>query len=270
MTGMDGSPFDPAAAHLVASNGRIHDAMLDVIRTFRAERARSGRIDLAERSPVHEFGHSRRINVELFARMSGIAGARAEFMHNRLIPVLLLACTALACPQPPPHSRRSTSPSVYLRLAARMPASTATCSSPTALPRSSTSGNSRARQSASSGWFPSANSSKAARASLLAPDGADASTRDFTDDYGNEIEQELRLRLVPISFTVRALPLGQSNAVSAVHRRRLGVINWRYSEFGEFVDFGDQQRDLPRLVRRQRQRDRPGRPRRDPLRRRDG
>jgi len=32
VTGMDGSPFDPAAAHLVASNGRIHDAMLGVIR----------------------------------------------------------------------------------------------------------------------------------------------------------------------------------------------------------------------------------------------
>ena len=32
VTGMDGSPFDPAAAHLVASNGRIHPAMLAVIR----------------------------------------------------------------------------------------------------------------------------------------------------------------------------------------------------------------------------------------------
>ncbi|HXH24582.1 MAG TPA: inositol monophosphatase family protein [Vicinamibacterales bacterium] len=31
VTGMDGTPFDPAAAHLVASNGRIHDAMLAVI-----------------------------------------------------------------------------------------------------------------------------------------------------------------------------------------------------------------------------------------------
>ena len=31
VTGMDGTPFDPAAAHLVASNGRIHDAMLGVI-----------------------------------------------------------------------------------------------------------------------------------------------------------------------------------------------------------------------------------------------
>jgi len=32
ITGMDGSPFDPAAAHLVASNGQIHEAMLDVIK----------------------------------------------------------------------------------------------------------------------------------------------------------------------------------------------------------------------------------------------
>ena len=31
ITGMDGSQFDPAAAHLVASNGQIHAAMLDVI-----------------------------------------------------------------------------------------------------------------------------------------------------------------------------------------------------------------------------------------------
>lgn len=35
ISGMDGSPFDPAAAHLVASNGRIHDDMVRVIREFR-------------------------------------------------------------------------------------------------------------------------------------------------------------------------------------------------------------------------------------------
>jgi len=40
VTGMDGSAFDPVAAHLVASNGHVHDPMLDVIRGFRAERAR--------------------------------------------------------------------------------------------------------------------------------------------------------------------------------------------------------------------------------------
>jgi myo-inositol-1(or 4)-monophosphatase len=36
VTGMDGSPFDPVAAHLVASNGRVHDEVLDVIRGFRS------------------------------------------------------------------------------------------------------------------------------------------------------------------------------------------------------------------------------------------
>jgi myo-inositol-1(or 4)-monophosphatase len=36
ITGMDGSPFDLAAGHVVASNGRVHDALLDVIRAFRA------------------------------------------------------------------------------------------------------------------------------------------------------------------------------------------------------------------------------------------
>lgn len=36
ITGTDGSPFETAAGHLVASNGRIHDAMLTVIRECRA------------------------------------------------------------------------------------------------------------------------------------------------------------------------------------------------------------------------------------------
>jgi myo-inositol-1(or 4)-monophosphatase len=40
VTGMDGTPFDPAASHLVASNGHIHDAMLGVIAEFRSGRAR--------------------------------------------------------------------------------------------------------------------------------------------------------------------------------------------------------------------------------------
>jgi myo-inositol-1(or 4)-monophosphatase len=39
ITGMDGSAFDPVAAHLIASNGLVHDALLDVIDAFRAGRA---------------------------------------------------------------------------------------------------------------------------------------------------------------------------------------------------------------------------------------
>jgi myo-inositol-1(or 4)-monophosphatase len=40
VTGMDGSPFDPVAAHLVASNGHVHEQMLTVIREFRNNPAR--------------------------------------------------------------------------------------------------------------------------------------------------------------------------------------------------------------------------------------
>jgi hypothetical protein len=60
---------------------------------------------------------------------------------------------------------------------------------------------------------------------------------DFEDDDGTEIDQDLRLRLVPIAFTVRLTPLGRSSAVQPYIGAGLGIFNWRYSEAGEFVDF---------------------------------
>ena len=62
---------------------------------------------------------------------------------------------------------------------------------------------------------------------------------DFVDVDGSEIEQELRLRTVPISFTVRALPLGQSNPFQPYFGVGLNVVNWRYSESGDFIDFNN-------------------------------
>ena len=62
---------------------------------------------------------------------------------------------------------------------------------------------------------------------------------DFTEDNGTEVAQELRLRLVPIAFTVRALPLGQRNALQPYLGVGLGVINWRYAESGDFIDFNN-------------------------------
>jgi hypothetical protein len=32
---MDGTAFDPVAAHLVASNGHVHEQMLEIIRQYR-------------------------------------------------------------------------------------------------------------------------------------------------------------------------------------------------------------------------------------------
>jgi len=60
----------------------------------------------------------------------------------------------------------------------------------------------------------------------------------FTDNNGNEIEQSLRLRLVPMAFTIRLVPTGQRSPVQPYVGAGLGVINWRYSEFGDFIDFG--------------------------------
>jgi outer membrane protein W len=59
----------------------------------------------------------------------------------------------------------------------------------------------------------------------------------FVDTDGSEIEQDLRLRLVPVAFTVRLIPLGQTSSIQPYFGAGLGVFNWRYSESGEFVDF---------------------------------
>ena len=59
---------------------------------------------------------------------------------------------------------------------------------------------------------------------------------DLVDSDGTEIDQELKLRIVPLSATVRVLPLGQSNGVQPYFGVGLGIFNWRYSESGEFID----------------------------------
>jgi hypothetical protein len=56
---------------------------------------------------------------------------------------------------------------------------------------------------------------------------------------GSEIEQDLRLRMVPAAFTFRLLPLGEDRAFQPYFGAGLGVIAWRYSESGQFVDTRD-------------------------------
>jgi hypothetical protein len=61
---------------------------------------------------------------------------------------------------------------------------------------------------------------------------------DFVDPDGTEIDSDLRLRLVPVDLTFRVLPLGQRNALQPYFGAGLRVVNWRYSETGEFINFG--------------------------------
>jgi hypothetical protein len=57
---------------------------------------------------------------------------------------------------------------------------------------------------------------------------------ELVDSDGTEIDQDLRLRIVPVSFTIRVLPLGRATGIQPYFGGGLGR---RYSESGEFVDF---------------------------------
>lgn len=62
--------------------------------------------------------------------------------------------------------------------------------------------------------------------------------RRLTHADGAEIEQELKLRIVPLTATVRFLPLGRGSIQPYVGGG-IGLFNWRYSETGEFIDADD-------------------------------
>jgi opacity protein-like surface antigen len=61
----------------------------------------------------------------------------------------------------------------------------------------------------------------------------------FADDEGFEIAQELKLREIPMSATLRFLPVGRRGAFQPYIGAGVTVIKWRYSETGDFVDFED-------------------------------
>jgi len=54
-----------------------------------------------------------------------------------------------------------------------------------------------------------------------------------------EIEQDLRLRVIPVTGVVRFLPFGRAGSVQPYAGFGITVMNWRYSETGEFVDTTD-------------------------------
>ena len=58
---------------------------------------------------------------------------------------------------------------------------------------------------------------------------------DFVDSDGSEIDQDLKLRVVPFTATVRFLPMGHNKGVEPYIGGGVGVFGWRYSETGEFL-----------------------------------
>ena len=59
---------------------------------------------------------------------------------------------------------------------------------------------------------------------------------DSVNANGQEIFQDLKLRVIPFSATVRLLPLGAHSPIQPYVGAGVGVFNWRYSETGEFID----------------------------------
>jgi hypothetical protein len=59
---------------------------------------------------------------------------------------------------------------------------------------------------------------------------------DEVENDGTEIEQDLRLRIAPVTATVRFVPTGRQSAVQPYIGAGVGIFGWRYSEVGEFVD----------------------------------
>ncbi len=61
----------------------------------------------------------------------------------------------------------------------------------------------------------------------------------FVDTDGTEIEQDLKLRVIPVTATVRVFPLSRDVGFQPYVGGGVAFNRWRYSETGEFVDFSD-------------------------------
>ena len=58
---------------------------------------------------------------------------------------------------------------------------------------------------------------------------------DFVNANGTEIEQDIKLRVVPFTATVRFLPMGHHNGIEPYIGGGVGLLAWRYSETGQFL-----------------------------------
>jgi outer membrane protein W len=58
---------------------------------------------------------------------------------------------------------------------------------------------------------------------------------DFVNANGSEIEQDLLLRVIPFTATIRYLPLGHHDGIVPYIGAGVSIMNWHYSESGQFV-----------------------------------
>ena len=62
---------------------------------------------------------------------------------------------------------------------------------------------------------------------------------DFVNVSGREIAQDTELKVIPVSATARLFPLGRDQGVQPYVGGGVALLNWEYTESGEFVDFNN-------------------------------
>ncbi len=62
---------------------------------------------------------------------------------------------------------------------------------------------------------------------------------DWVNPDGSEIVSDMHMRVVPITATIRWLPIGHHAGIVPYVGGGVGVLAWRYAESGQFVDFTD-------------------------------
>lgn len=67
----------------------------------------------------------------------------------------------------------------------------------------------------------------------------DTSYRDYTNPNNSEVASKFKLRRAPLTGVIRLMPFGNSSSFQPYIGGGIGVVNWRYSEFGDFIDFND-------------------------------
>lgn len=63
--------------------------------------------------------------------------------------------------------------------------------------------------------------------------------RDYVNKDRSEIQSDFKLRMIPVQAVVRFLPFGQPGRFQPYVGAGIGVVTWRYSEVGDFIDFND-------------------------------
>jgi hypothetical protein len=63
------------------------------------------------------------------------------------------------------------------------------------------------------------------------------SYRDYVHDSGREIQQSLRLRIMPVGVSLRLIPTGRGARLAPYLAVGVDLFVWEYEEWGEFIDF---------------------------------